>query len=80
MIAYFGGYEAVGNLLGVTVGQFGLRIFFLVMALLTAAWAICMWKYDGRMVGESAPRETLNRRRINQSGEPENRRDTEAEA
>lgn len=54
MITYFGGYEAVGSLLGVTVGQFGLRIFLLVMAALTAAWAFSMWKYDGRMVGESA--------------------------
>ncbi|HEY3274421.1 MAG TPA: MFS transporter [Methanocella sp.] len=55
MISHFGGYEAVGSLLGVSVGQFGLRIFFLVMAVLTAAWAISMWKYDGQMVRESAP-------------------------
>jgi predicted MFS family arabinose efflux permease len=54
LISYFGGYDAVGNLLGVSVGQFGLRIFFLVMAALTAAWAISMWKYDGQMVRESA--------------------------
>jgi len=54
MISYFGGYEAVGSLLGVTVGQFGLRVFFLLMAVLTAAWAITMWKYDGQMVRESA--------------------------
>jgi hypothetical protein len=53
LIAYFGGYEAVGSLLGVSVGQFGLRIFFLVMAALAAAWAFSMWKYDGEMVRES---------------------------
>jgi MFS family permease len=54
LISYFGGYDAVGSLLGVSVGQFGLRVLFLVMAALTAAWAITMWKYDGQMVRESA--------------------------
>jgi len=55
MISCFGGYDAVGSILGVSVGQFGLRVFFLVTAALTAAWAISMWKYDGEMVTESTP-------------------------
>jgi Na+/melibiose symporter-like transporter len=54
LIAHFGGYEAVGSLLGVTVGQYGLRVLLLVMAGLTAAWAVSMWKYEGRMVRERA--------------------------
>jgi hypothetical protein len=55
MISCFGGYDAIGTILGVSVGQFGLRVFFLVTAALTAAWAVSMWLYDGQMVGESAP-------------------------
>jgi Na+/melibiose symporter-like transporter len=54
LIAHFGGYEAVGSLLGVTVGQYGLRVLLLLMAGLTAAWAVSMWKYEGRMVRERA--------------------------
>jgi MFS family permease len=55
LISYFGGYDAVGSLLGVSVGQFGLRVFLLVTAALIAAWAVSMWKYEGQMVRESAP-------------------------
>ncbi len=85
LVAHFGGYAAVGSLLGVTVSQFGMRAFFLVMAAIAAAWAITMWKYDGHMVRDGAVRdstvrETLNRRSVNRSGGVENRRDTEAES
>ncbi len=52
IIAYFGGYEAVGQILGITLDQFGLRVMILIMAILTVAWAASMWKYEERMVTE----------------------------
>ncbi|CAJ37916.1 MFS transporter [Methanocella arvoryzae] len=50
IIADCGGYTAVGQILGITVDQFGFRMLLLIMALLTALWAVSMWKYEGAMV------------------------------
>ena len=50
IIAYFGGYEAIGRVLGITVDQYGLRVLLLIMAALTIAWAASMWMYEGQMV------------------------------
>jgi hypothetical protein len=76
IISDFGGYSAIGSLFGITVDQFGLRVFLLITAALTAAWALSMWKYDGQMIRET-PQEALNRETVNRSGIPENRLDTE---
>ncbi|OPY30945.1 MAG: Major Facilitator Superfamily protein [Methanocella sp. PtaU1.Bin125] len=54
VISSFGGYGAIGSILGVSVDQFGLRVFLLITAALTAAWALSMWKYDGQMVRDRA--------------------------
>ncbi|HMK47480.1 MAG TPA: MFS transporter [Methanocella sp.] len=50
IIAYYGGYEAIGRVLGITVDQYGLRVLLLIMAALTVAWAASMWMYEGQMV------------------------------
>ena len=50
IIADFGSYDTYGSILGVVVSQFGLRVLLVVLAVLTTAWAVTMWRYDGRMV------------------------------
>jgi MFS family permease len=55
IIDYFGGYDAVGTILGISVNQFGLRILMLILAVLTLAWAATMWSYDGLMVNDEKP-------------------------
>lgn len=50
IIAYFGGFEAVGQILGITVDQFGFRVLLLIMTALVVAWAVSMWKYEELMV------------------------------
>jgi predicted MFS family arabinose efflux permease len=89
IISGFGGYSAIGDIFGVAVDQFGLRVFLLITAALTAAWALSMWKYDGQMVRDGAvpgggnvpgrAAEALNRGTVNPSGIPENHCDTETQ-
>lgn len=50
IIADCGGYDTLGQILGVTVDQYGLRMLLLIMVLLTVLWAVSMWKYEGAMV------------------------------
>ncbi len=54
LIAYYGGYSAIGDILGITVDQFGLRILQLLLAGLCIIWAVLMWIYESRMVKDKA--------------------------
>ncbi len=54
LIAYYGGYSAMGDILGITVDQFGLRILQLLLAGLCIIWAMLMWIYESRMVKDKA--------------------------
>lgn len=53
LIAYFGGYEVAGKILGVGVDQYGLRVLMLMMAALSLLWAAFMWRYEGRMAADA---------------------------
>ena len=53
IIAYNGGYEAIGSVLGVTVDQYGLRILMLLMAAISILWAASMWLFERRMVDDA---------------------------
>jgi MFS family permease len=53
IIAANGGYEAIGYILGVSVDQFGLRVLMAIIAVISMVWALFMWSYEGRMVGDA---------------------------
>lgn len=55
IISFYGGYEAVGTILGVTVDQFGLRILMVMLAALAMLWAALMWIFEKRMVDDAEP-------------------------
>lgn len=52
IIAANGGYEAIGSILGINVDQFGLRVLLIIMAIIIAAWALFMWRFEDRMVND----------------------------
>ncbi len=53
IIAYYGGYDAIGSILGIRVDQFGLRILMILFAGLAILWALCMWIFEKRMVDDT---------------------------
>ncbi len=53
LIAYYGGYEAVGNIIGFSVDQYGLRVLMFMMAIISLLWAGSMWLYERRMVDDA---------------------------
>ena len=52
IISFYGGYAAVGSILGVQVDQFGLRVLLIILAVIVFLWAIMMWKHEKEMVKE----------------------------
>ncbi len=52
LIGAYGGFGAIGSILGITVDQFGLRILMVIIAFLAAIWAVLMWIFEGRMIKE----------------------------
>ncbi len=52
LIAAYGGFGAIGSVLGITVDQFGLRALMVIIAFLAAMWALLMWIFEERLVKE----------------------------
>jgi MFS family permease len=52
LIAFYGGYEAIGTVLGVGVDQYGLRVLMLMLAIISILWAASMWIFERRMVDD----------------------------